>query len=101
MIENSNEAREQRLTDHGFWRKRHTHINVAPRYTAGSPAMVGMVEAHHVARGEIELYQLTPTEDRERGLAGIVEARIETRKGWEVIDLITGAAFVRPFAVGS
>jgi hypothetical protein len=86
-------------------RRRH-HFNVAPRHSPGSPAMVDFGTAAHVADQEMLFHAHAiagryGTEARKRaeaaGLKGIVECRRETRKGWEVLDLLTGETFLRPF----
>lgn len=85
---------------------KHSHYNVAPRYTCGSPAMVPERIARHVAQEEFSSYwraaEWTDDPDHARakdlGVAGIVEHRTERANGWEVLDLITDAVTFRPFA---
>lgn len=83
-----------------------THYHVAPRYTPGSPACVDEGLALRVAREEARAiqYYLMGVYGPEHqtlaetvGLAGVAERRTETRKGWQVHDLCTGATFLRPF----
>jgi hypothetical protein len=85
----------------------HAHWNVAPRYSAGSPAMVDEDTADAVALDEIDMHRaasqgLWGEAERLRalrlGLAGIVELR-EEHRGWHVYDRITQERFVRPFVV--
>lgn len=85
---------------------RRTHFHVAPRYTPGSPACVDEGLALRVAREEARairyyLWGYYGPENQKLaetvGLAGVAECRTETRKGWQVIDLCTGAEFLRPF----
>lgn len=87
-------------------RNRKTHFSVAPRYTCGSPAQVPEHIARRVAEEEKQAYERSLTgiygdADKElaekKGLAGIAEERTETAKGWQVRDLCTGEAFLRPF----
>lgn len=84
----------------------HPHYNVAPRYTAGSPGLVDKATAEHVAKQERAGYENArkgrygpELQDKAllRGLAGIVEYRIECPTGWGIHDLITGDEFLRPF----
>jgi hypothetical protein len=88
-------------------RPRGLHWNVAPRYTAGSPAMVPEHIARQVAKEEKEAYERLLTgiygeadkaTAEKLGLKGIVEERFETKKGWDVTDVLTGEQFIRPFA---
>jgi len=86
--------------------KRKAYFHVAPRYTAGSPAMVPEDIARRVAVEETRfmryvldgMYGDAAAEQAFRvGLSGIVEQRTERRNGWEVVDLCTGLTFFRPF----
>ena len=81
-------------------------FNVAPRYTCGSPALVNPRIARHVAEEERRAYEHHLEgiygEERqkraeEKGLALISFTMKETRKGWEVEDLITGEKHFWPF----
>lgn len=83
-----------------------TQWNVAPRYTGGSPAMVNPRIAHHVARQERESYEhhlegIYGEHNKQKaeaeGLGLIAFTMRETRKGWEVEDLITGEKHFWPF----
>jgi len=83
-----------------------THYNVAPRYSPGSPALVSREIAERVATDEkraidAALSGFWGEKHKARaellGLRGIVEQRKETRKGWEVLDMITGERFLRLF----
>ncbi len=87
-------------------RRRAVHFNVAPRYTPGSPAPVDMDTALRVASDEEGGYQHAHVGRygakyqeiaQKLGTLGIVEVRAETRKGWDVLDLLTGERFTRPF----
>lgn len=73
--------------------------NVAPRYTAGSPAMVSETIAQRVAKQEQDAiiaakegaFGEKAQEMAERlGLAGIVWSSLETRNGTVITDLLTG-----------
>jgi len=86
------------------------YFHVAPRYTGGSPAQVDEATARRVAAQEQHAYeQLVGDPDLKdsvealaaavEGAAGIVEQRTERADCWIVLDLITGAEFVRPFPV--
>jgi peptidoglycan/xylan/chitin deacetylase (PgdA/CDA1 family) len=97
---------DQFLQEH----RRKAQFNVAPRYTSGSPALVDRNQAVQVAREEEGGYQHAAIgrygpklEERARtqGLLGIAEVRVETRKGWDVLDLITGERYIRPFKTGT
>jgi hypothetical protein len=86
--------------------RRRVSYNVRPRYTGGSPAMVDERTARRVAESEQDSYEaalegIYGPEYQERadslGVRGIAEAVYETRKGWEVEDLITGERYLRPF----
>lgn len=86
--------------------RRRESFNVRPRYGCGSPAMVDEVTAHRVAESEQDSYEAALSgiygeELKARaealGVRGIAEAVHETRKGWEVRDLITGETYLRPF----
>jgi hypothetical protein len=82
------------------------YFNVAPRYIGGSPALVPFHTALRCALQEASSYlhavdgrygeDEKKKADRE-GMKGIVECHHEVRKGWEVLDLLTGERFVRPF----
>lgn len=83
-----------------------SHYNVAPRYTPGSPGIVSEAIAEDVAKNERQVHAWAlegryGEAERERarslGLAGIVELRSEGKKGWDVLDVITGERFVRSF----
>jgi len=87
-------------------KRRNPHYNVAPRYTAGSPALVREEIALRVAQDEegghqhanVGRYgQEKQVTSKEIGLSGIVELRAETKKGWDVLDVITGERFIRAF----
>jgi len=76
-----------------------TRYNVAPRYTCGSPAQVNAAIAHRVASEETRAYQDhlegiygegKQQEAQVNGLGLVSFTLKETRKGWEVVDLITG-----------
>jgi hypothetical protein len=80
--------------------------NVDPRYSGGSGAMVPLETALRVRADEIEEYLaslegLFGAASRRKalrlGLGGVVEVVCETRKGWAVLDLITGEQGVRSF----
>ena len=82
---------------------RSVYWNVAPRYTAGSPAMVSETIARRVAKQEQDAiiaaregaFGEKAQEMAERlGLAGIVWSSLETRKGVIITDLLTGEARV-------
>ena len=86
-----------------------SHYNVNPRYTSGSPAMVGLGTATHVAAQEREDYKAALTGiygdvQKERaeklGLKGIVECilkmeRNNRRDGYIVHDLLTDETYWR------
>lgn len=78
-------------------------FDVAPRYTCGSPGMVGEEIALWLARRELEGYRYAMDGGEEQaralreGLTGIAQARRETPKGWDVLDLCTGERRLRPF----
>lgn len=91
------------LSEH---KRRAVHYNVAPRYSPGSPALVDRETAKKVALDEEDAYFFAMegrygAEKQQRaeteGLKGIVEALVETRKGWDILDLLTGDRFTRPF----
>lgn len=97
-----------RIKDFKGRRRNPVRFNVRPRYTPGSPAQVSEKTARMVAHQEQTLGgypayiegiygEENKAKAQREGLAGIVEARIETRKGWDVLDLITGERFLRPF----
>lgn len=79
--------------------------NVAPRYTPGSPALVDEATAMRVADEEKKDYETivagqsyVPGEEEKAkrlGLKGIVEARQESKGGWNVTDVLTGERFWR------
>jgi len=81
-------------------------VNVAPRYTCGSPALVNSQIANRVAAQEQRSYndhlegvygaELQRKAEQD-GLALIAFTMKETRKGWEVEDLITGEKHFWPF----
>lgn len=86
-------------------RKSSCHFNVRPRYTPGSPAMVGMDLAERVAREEARAIRAAlegaygveqQKKAQEEGLKGIAEAVYEKGKNWIVLDLITGEQYERP-----
>lgn len=96
---------EERLRDF-LGRRRTFFFNVAPRYTSGSPAMVTEETALRVAAQEQRSYQHAlegiygPDEQSKamsKGLNGIAECVVETRQGWDTLNLITGERYVRPF----
>lgn len=83
-----------------------TYYNVRPRYTPGSPAQVPQETAERVAEEERHGWEVSLSGAyghanvevaKVCGLAGIVEARVEYRKGWKVHDLLTNERFWRPF----
>jgi hypothetical protein len=86
-------------------KKRPSHYHVAPRFTPGSPAMVNEKIAKQVAKEELEAYEEHVDKERygeqlrefavKLGLRGIVEYRVETKKGWEVTDLVVNDHFER------
>lgn len=87
-------------------KRKPTHFNVAPRFGPGSPAMVDREIAMRVARDEEEMHsgcqegrygQDMITTAETKGLLGIVELRAETKKGWDVLDVITGERYIRAF----
>jgi len=87
-------------------RRSRFQCNVRPRYTGGSPALVDLATAQQVAASEMRshgdaLEGIHGEAHQERaqrlGLRGIAEQVKETRKGWEVVDLITGEQYLRPF----
>jgi hypothetical protein len=78
---------------------RTVYWNVAPRYTAGSPAMVDEVTARLVAKQEkhaiIGVLEGSCGEELRKqaeqlGLAGIVWSSMELGKATVIIDLLTG-----------
>jgi hypothetical protein len=80
--------------------------NVAPRWTCGSPAMVNPRIARQVAHEEKRAHEIylegaygeaEKKRAEEEGLALISFTMKETRKGWEVEDLITGEKHFWPF----
>lgn len=85
--------------------RRNKYYDVRPRYTPGSPAMVGSRIALQVAQEEEQFIQhalegVWGDEQKLRaevlGLSGIVMNRKEVRGGWEVIDVITGDVSFHP-----
>ena len=99
----SEERIDQFLTKN---RRRNPHFSVAPRYGPGSPALVDQATALRVARDEEGCYQhanvgrygeVDQTKAQTQGLVGIAEVRVETKKGWDVLDLITGERYLRHF----
>lgn len=85
---------EERLHEFARGRRSPVWFNVAPRYTPGSPALVSSGQALHVAASE---RQAMDYEDGPTRPSGIVEATVETRKGWDTLDLITGERRLVPF----
>lgn len=84
---------------------RKAFFHVAPRYTCGSPAMIDLAQACHIADGERNSYEthLTgvfgehlKTFAEKKGLGGIAYARWE--KGGKVwrLDLLTGEEKIEP-----
>lgn len=72
--------------------------HVAPRYSAGSPALVSEFIANRVAEQEKRGHEQALSGawgDREKlraerlGLRGVAELREETKKGWLIFDLCT------------
>jgi hypothetical protein len=87
-------------------RRKEPHFNVAPRYSAGSPALVDESIALRVALQEQDCYDCAKDgrygadmqkQAASMGLSGIVELRAETKDGWAVLDLLTQESFTRPF----
>jgi hypothetical protein len=79
-----------------------TYYNVAPRYTAGSPALVDYTTAMQVAKEEARAYPhcLDGTygpelqaRAKELGLHGIVESRTNYAHHYLAEDLITGRRY--------
>jgi hypothetical protein len=86
--------------------KRKTYYQVAPRYTAGSPAQVDRKTAERVAVEERASYQhyldgVYGAEEAERartlGLGGIAESYAEVKGNMHVHDLITDKRWLRRF----
>ena len=82
------------------------YVNVAPRYTAGSPANVHIDLAEKIAREELESFDFVMKgyegeERREKaamqGVALIVFEMVEQSKQWLVLDWITNEMHVWPF----
>ena len=80
------------------------HYNVAPRYTAGSPAQVPKEVAERVCSQEREHHAIALTgaygermewQARTLGLRSIVECRLERPQGWLVLDMLTEERFFR------
>lgn len=80
------------------------HYNVAPRYSAGSPAMVDERTALRVAEDEKDAFEAAlcgvygeaaMEEALALGLGGIVELRHEVGRGWRCEDALTGRRFLR------
>lgn len=95
-----------RVDDFKGRRRNPLRFNVRPRYSCGSPAQVSEQIARQVAKDELVDYERYLSgvygegkqgEAKTKGLSGIVEVIIETRKGWDVLDLLTGERFTRPF----
>lgn len=87
---------------------RNLNFYVAPRYTAGSPALVSESIARKVAADERNAYETTlegaygerfAAEAKRDGLGGIVEEQVEFSKGWHITDLITGRRYDKLVAV--
>lgn len=87
-------------------RRHNPHFSVAPRYGPGSPALVDRTTALRVAQDEEGSHQhaavgrygeAAQTKAQTQGLVGIAEVRVETKKGWDVLDLITGERYLRHF----
>jgi hypothetical protein len=86
-------------------RLRNRFYDVRPRYTPGSPAMVGEEIALKVAQEEQQFIKhalegVWGEEQKLRaevlGLSEIVVKRKEVRGGWEVYDVIKDETFFRP-----
>lgn len=82
------------------------YINVAPRYTCGSPASVDIKTAESVARDERDAYDyvlngIEGEKSAERakldGLKLIVFEMVEVGKGWWVLDWLTNEMHWWPF----
>ena len=87
-------------------RRKRGSFNVAPRYTAGSPAMVDEATARRVAIQEKDAIEGvlegvwgegSQKLAEELGLDLISFEMVERPKGWEVYDLITGKEYFWPF----
>jgi len=82
------------------------YVNVAPRYTCGSPAAVDIDIAERLAKDERESYEfiIEGREGQERaakakaeGLKLIVFEMVEHSKQWLVFDWLTNELHVWPF----
>lgn len=82
------------------------YMNVAPRYTAGSPGSVHCDLAERIAKEEVDSYRFITAgfegeanakRAEERGLALIVFEMVEHGKGWWVRDWITHEMHWWPF----
>lgn len=80
-------------------------FDVYPRFIGGSPAQVSEAQAVHQALQELDAYESelagSPEEQakaQSQGIAHIAQARRETPKGWDILDLCTGERQLRPFA---
>lgn len=80
------------------------YFQVKPRYTPGSPGMVDEDTAQRVANEELRAFSVALSGgygEKEKalaetvGLAGIAEAIVERRNGWDVRDLLTDATIRR------
>lgn len=87
-------------------RRNNIIFSVRPRYSPGSPAQVNEGIARRVAVDEVADYERAlsgvygeahKNKAKSEGLSDIVVAMIEVRKGWDVLDLITGERYTRPF----
>lgn len=82
------------------------HFNVRPRYTCGSPGVVGEDIALEVAREEVVLFNAALAgvygdEDFDRaslvGVEGISMLWVEMPRAWKIYDLITSEIHDSPF----
>lgn len=97
--------------------RKHSHFNVKPRYTAGSPAGVDEATALHQAAEEIHFCEMTltgvfggiaadqaalqgvgPVQEADGMLYSPAEYVEEHSNHWLVQCLCTGSLFTRPFA---
>ena len=76
---------------------RNITFNVAPRYTAGSPAAVDYRTAIRVVSQERDSYEHAKGTPEDKGLELIVFEMDETSKGWNVHDMITDRQWFWPF----
>jgi hypothetical protein len=85
---------------------RNLTFNVAPRFTAGSPAPVDMTTALRVASQEKDAYEHAKEgiygegdqkKANDQGLHLIVFEMHETAKGWNVHDVLTDKQWFWPF----